>query len=82
MLERYVFQSRKRQGRVIGLLCRGAAWSPRSVDEVIADIGSGRARYLVNWESGPVVVGVSEAYGLDAPGPDSQPGGLLLLPDG
>lgn len=82
VLERFVFQSRKCGGRVVALGNRGLGWSPRSVADVAGDIGSGRVRYLVRWESGVVVVSVSDSGELWAPGPGDEGGGLLLLPDG
>lgn len=85
MIERLVFQSRKdAKGRIVALGHRGQRWSPRAVDEVIADIRSGRHRYVIPWEQGRALVVVVEDSGssrLDAPTPDGTPGGLQELPN-
>lgn len=77
-----MFQSRKRDGHIVALVSRGAEWSPRPAAEAASDITQGRVRYVVNWDSGPVAVTVSDTGDLEARGPGDRPGGLLLLPDG
>ena len=85
MLTREVYWCRlDARGRPAALVSRTASWSPRTAEEVAADIVAGRARYVVPWEGGPAEVVVRRTPGgghaLDAPGPDGRPGGLTELP--
>jgi hypothetical protein len=82
MIERVVNQSRKTPtGSVTALVNRGEEWSPRTVSEVVADIRSGRVRYVVPWPSGTVDVRVDGGR-LVVARPDGLDGGLDLLPNG
>ena len=85
MMVRLVMQSRKVGDRTVtALVNRGERWSPRSAAEVAADLRSGRIRYEVPWPSGPAEVRALDPDGRDlaALGPNGEPDGLLLLPDG
>ncbi len=85
MIERVVMQSRKTpSGSITALVNRGEDWSPRAVADVVADIRSGRYRYLVPWPGGTVLVRVADGPDdvVDADRPDGRAGGLALLPNG
>ncbi|MGD2132712.1 MAG: DUF3892 domain-containing protein [Maricaulaceae bacterium] len=51
--ERWVTSVQRIDGRVIGLCDEGADWSPRSVEDAIADIEAGRAVYRVDLPTPP-----------------------------
>lgn len=85
MLIREVLWCRRdRFGEPAALVSRTAAWSPRTAEEVAADIEGGHVRYVICWESGPSEVVVAHTpdgcMTLDACGPDGRPGGLAALP--
>lgn len=85
-MQRQVYRCRKSAaGDVLALVSTTAAWSPRTSTDAIADIESGRFRYVVDWGGGPIPVTVTRGRGgscLDAVGPDGRTGGLLALPHG
>lgn len=85
MITRSVFRCRSDpSGNVVALAAATGRWSPRDVGEVVADIRSGRFRYVIEWESGTSEVWINESTDnrrrLDALTPDGHPGGLRLLP--
>jgi hypothetical protein len=84
MIERVVMQSRKTpNGSITALVNRGEEWSPRLVSDVVADIRSGRIRYVVPWPGGTVSVRVADGDRVvDVARPDGRDGGLTLLPNG
>ncbi len=86
MIERVVLQTRKTaDGSITALVNRGEEWSPRLLTDAVADIRSGRVRYVVPWpgRTVEVTVATTEAASLDAERPDGHPtGGLNLLPSG
>jgi hypothetical protein len=86
MLDRHVYRCRRDPGDgVAAVVSTTAPWSPRTADDVIADIESGRYRYVIDWGDGPrplMIVRTGEGPRLDAIGPDGRSGGLTALPKG
>jgi hypothetical protein len=84
VIERRVLRSRKRpDGVVTALVNKGAEWSPRLVEDVRSDLRSGRYRYVVPWSTGFAEVRVVDGDEVVAAcGPDGEPAGLAMLPDG
>lgn len=85
MIEREVLQVRRTaSGDVVALVNKGASWSPRNVDDAIADIRSGRIRYVVPWSThrAPVRVADGSPPRLEAATSMAHDGGLALLPGG
>ena len=62
MAVRLVRRARKSPGGRIEALCaEGAWWSPRSVDDVMADIEAGEYSYYVVWTDGETKIRVVES---------------------
>lgn len=84
MIDRYVYFARFSNGEVIELLSLNAEWSPRPVGSVIDDIERAKARYFIDWESGPVELRVVHVDGcpprLEPLGPSGALGGINALP--
>ncbi len=86
MIDRHVYRCRRDlKGGIAALVSTTAPWSPRSADDVIADIESGRYRYVIDWGDGPrplMIMRTADGPRLEAIGPDSGAGGLASLPPG